>query len=112
MNTNENMNEKVKQKGKSKVKGCVLVLLIILVLLAVGGGIGWTFISKEHREAASLPLNAVDFDKLNDGTYHGMYAGGMYRWRANDSLLLKVPKGGSRLAPGPRTSFPWLNKTL
>jgi uncharacterized protein with FMN-binding domain len=31
-----------------------------------------------------LPLNAVDFGKLSDGTYHGAYEGGMYRWRANE----------------------------
>jgi len=54
------------------------------VLLAVGGGIGWSFVAKEHREAASLPLDAVDFDALDDGTYHGVYAGGMYDWRYNE----------------------------
>ena len=84
MNAKENVKEKGKQIGKSIVKGCVIVVLIILVLLAVGGGIGWSFISKEHREAASLPLNAVDFDKLNDGIYHGVYEGGLYTWRANE----------------------------
>ncbi len=73
--------ENVKQKRKGK--GCLIALIIILVILAVSGGIGWSFISKEHREAASLPLNAVDFSKLNDGSYHGAYAGGMYRWRVN-----------------------------
>ncbi len=39
---------------------------------------------KEHREARNLPLDAVDFSKLKDGTYHGVYEGGMYRWRANE----------------------------
>jgi uncharacterized protein with FMN-binding domain len=78
-------NVKGKQKGKSKVKGCAIVLLILLGILAVGGGIGWSLLAKEHREARSLPLNAVNFDKLkNDGVYHGMYEGGMYRWRANE----------------------------
>ncbi|HVP20326.1 MAG TPA: FMN-binding protein, partial [Anaerolineaceae bacterium] len=48
------------------------------------GGIGWSKLMKEHREARSLPLNAVDFSKLNDGSYHGVYAGGMYKWRANE----------------------------
>ena len=42
---------------------------------------------KEHEEARSLPLNAVDFGKLNDGTYHGAYAGGMYKWRANECAV-------------------------
>jgi uncharacterized protein with FMN-binding domain len=39
---------------------------------------------KEHREAKSLPLDAVDFGKLNDGTYQGAYEGGRYGWRANE----------------------------
>jgi len=42
---------------------------------------------KEHREARSLPLNAVDFSKLKDGTYQGAYAGGMYKWRINQCLV-------------------------
>ena len=76
--------ENVKQKGKGIVKGCVIVLMIILAVLAAGGGIGWSLLSKEHREAASLPLNAVDFDMLNDGIYHGVYEGGRYKWRRNE----------------------------
>ena len=39
---------------------------------------------KEHREARNLPLDAVDFSILKDGTYHGVYQGGMYTWRANE----------------------------
>jgi uncharacterized protein with FMN-binding domain len=77
-------NEKVKSKRKHKGRGCVIALLIILVVLAVSGGIGWSLLTQEHREARSLPLNAVDFDALSDGTYHGVYAGGMYKWRANE----------------------------
>jgi uncharacterized protein with FMN-binding domain len=76
-----------KEKRKGKGKGCLLALLIILVILAVGGGIGWSFVSQEHREAASLPLNAVDFRNLKDGTYQGVYAGGMYRWRRNECVV-------------------------
>jgi len=41
-------------------------------------------LQKEHKEAKSLPLNAVDFSKLDDGSYHGAYEGGMYKWRANE----------------------------
>ena len=74
------MTTKVKRKGK----GCLVALLIVVVILAAGGGIGWSLLSKEHHEAASLPLNAVDFHRLSDGAYHGAYAGGMYRWRANE----------------------------
>jgi uncharacterized protein with FMN-binding domain len=61
-----------------------LIALAIVAALGVAGGIGWSNLSKEHREARSLPLNAVNFSKLNDGTYHGAYAGGMYKWRANE----------------------------
>ena len=78
------MKEKENKRGKRWVKGCLITVLALLVLLAIGGGIGWSFISKEHREARSLPLNNVNFDKLNDGTYHGLYEGGMYQWRYNE----------------------------
>jgi uncharacterized protein with FMN-binding domain len=70
-------------KGEKKMYGWVIVLFVVAVL-GVAGGIGWSRLSKEHREARSLPLNAVDFSKLNDGTYHGAYEGGMYKWRANE----------------------------
>jgi uncharacterized protein with FMN-binding domain len=61
-----------------------VILLIVVAGLGIAGGIGWPKLAKEHREARSLPLNAVDFSRLNDGTYHGSYAGGMYKWRANE----------------------------
>ena len=61
-----------------------IIILIVIVVLAAAGGIGWSFLSKEHREAKSLPLNAVNFSKLNDGTYIGTYEGGMYKWRVNE----------------------------
>jgi uncharacterized protein with FMN-binding domain len=61
-----------------------LIALIVVVGLGVAGGIGWSRLMKEHAEARSLPLRAVDFSRLNDGTYHGAYAGGMYKWRANE----------------------------
>lgn len=70
-------------KGKRRMNGWIITLIIIVVL-AAAGGIGWSFLSKEHREAKSLPLNAVNFSKLNDGTYIGTYAGGMYKWRVNE----------------------------
>ena len=50
----------------------------------MGGGVTYVRLSKEHKEARSLPLNAVDFSELNDGSYHGAYEGGMYGWRANE----------------------------
>jgi len=67
-----------------KVRGCLIVLVVLVVILAIGGGIGWVFLSREHREARSLPLNRVNFSKLVDGTYHGLYEGGMYKWRRNE----------------------------
>jgi uncharacterized protein with FMN-binding domain len=84
MTAQENVKDKGKQKGKNKAKGCVIVPIILVMTAVGGGGIGWSLLSKEHREAASLPLNAVDFDRLNDGIHHGLYEGGMYRWRKNE----------------------------
>jgi len=75
--------QNVKEKKKRKGKGCLMALLIVVVLLLVSGGIGWAYVSREHREARNLPLMAVDFSQLNDGMYHGVYAGGMYQWRHN-----------------------------
>jgi uncharacterized protein with FMN-binding domain len=61
-----------------------VIALVVVAALAAAGGIGWSRLMKEHREAKSLSLNAVDFGRLNDGVYHGAYEGGMYRWRANE----------------------------
>jgi uncharacterized protein with FMN-binding domain len=61
-----------------------VIALVVVAALATAGGVGWSSLSREHKEARSLPLNAVDFSKLNDGTYQGVYEGGMYKWRANE----------------------------
>ena len=61
-----------------------IIALVVVAGLGIAGGIGWSKLSKEHQEARSLPLDAVDFGKLHDGVYRGAYAGGMYRWRANE----------------------------
>ena len=61
-----------------------VISLTVVAGLAIAGGIGWSNLSKEHRQARSLPLNAIDFGKLKDGTYRGAYEGGMYKWRANE----------------------------
>jgi len=61
-----------------------VIALIVVAALSAAGGFGWSRLLKEHKEARSLPLNAVDFSKLSDGTYHGAYEGGMYKWRANE----------------------------
>ena len=83
------MTTQGKQKGRSKLKGCAIALLIVFIILLVGGsilgGIMWSRLQKEHEEARSLPLDAVDFDKLrDDGVFHGVYEGGMYGWRLNE----------------------------
>ena len=61
-----------------------VIALVVVASLATAGGVGCSRLMKEHQEARSLPLNAVDFSKLTDGTYHGAYEGGMYKWRANE----------------------------
>ncbi len=61
-----------------------IIALTVLAGLGIAGGIGWLRLMKEHQEARNLPLAALNFSKLNDGTYHGVYAGGMYRWRKNE----------------------------
>jgi uncharacterized protein with FMN-binding domain len=61
-----------------------IIALVVVVGLTTAGGVGWSRLMKEHQEARSLPLNAVDFSRLNDGIYHGAYEGGMYKWRANE----------------------------
>jgi len=73
----------MRRKEKRKMT-CLWIALVVVAVLAAAGGFGWSRLMKEHKEARSLPLNAVDFGKLNDGTYHGAYAGGMYKWRANE----------------------------
>lgn len=73
---------RMNRKGKRKMTGWI-ILIAIIAILGTGGGIGWSFLSREHNEARNLPLNAVDFNRLKDGTYTGSYEGGMYKWRAN-----------------------------
>ena len=60
------------------------IALGVVVVLGGAGAYGWSLLMKEHKEARGLPLDAVDFSRLRDGTYHGAYAGGMYKWRANE----------------------------
>lgn len=69
-------------------------ILAGVVVLGVGitGKILWSKLQKEHLEARSLPLDKVDFSRLQDGVYEGSYAGGMYRWRAN-SVKVTVDAG-------------------
>lgn len=66
------------------MSGWVIALGAVVVVAGSAGGIGWSKLMKEHHEARNLPLNAVDFSQLKDGTYHGVYEGGMYKWRKNE----------------------------
>ena len=83
--------EKTKRKVKGKMLGWIIAITVFGVL-GVGGAIGGSFITKEYNEAKNLSLNAVDFSKLNDGTYFGEYEGGMYKWRAS-KVQVKVASG-------------------
>lgn len=56
-------------------------LLVTLGVIAAGAGGGLLFTQGERTEAKNLPIAAVDFTGLNDGTYVGEYEGGKYKWR-------------------------------
>lgn len=77
------MSRDVKRKGKRKMLGWLIPLGIVLIL-GISFAVAWPKLMKEHAEAMSLPLNAVDFSRLKDGTYTGVYEGGMYKWRASE----------------------------
>lgn len=78
-------------KGKRKMTGLIIGFIVLLVL-GVGGGIGWSYVAKEHKEARNLPLDGVNFSQLVDGVYVGEYEGGMYKWRKN-TLRVTVSGG-------------------
>ncbi len=78
---------KAKPKKKNKLKGCAIAVGVLVLVMVVSFGIFWLVSSKEREEAASLPLNAVNFARLTDGAYHGTYAGGMYGWRYNECVV-------------------------
>lgn len=58
-----------------------LVILVIVI-------IGWTILSVERYKGRNLPISAVDFSNLNNGTYIGDYAGGMLTMRANEVQVI------------------------
>lgn len=62
----------------------MLIGVIVLVVLVAGGAGGaLLFTAGERREAKNLPIRALDFKQIKNGTYVGEYEGGMYKWRAN-----------------------------
>ena len=92
-----------------------IITLCIVVILGVSGAIGWSKLNKEHKEARSLPLDAVDFNNLTDGTYQGYYEGGMYQWRENscnvvvsDGKVIKIKMTASKDPGAENTSAPIL----
>jgi uncharacterized protein with FMN-binding domain len=70
-------------KRKGKFKMVLIVIIVLVVLLAAGMGGAMLFTAKEHKEAKNLPIAAIDFKNLNDGTYIGEYEGGIKKWRTN-----------------------------
>lgn len=71
----------MKRKGKFKMVITVIVVLVVLLAAVMGGGVLYT--AGEHKEAKDLPIAAIDFKNLNDGTFIGEYEGGMKKWRTN-----------------------------
>lgn len=69
----------MKRKGKI---GMVIAILAILVVAGLGGA--FIFTSGERREGRDLPIAAIDFKSLNDGTYIGEYEGGRFKMRTNE----------------------------
>ncbi|MDF2988153.1 MAG: hypothetical protein K0R50_3663 [Eubacterium sp.] len=68
----------MKRKGKV---GMVIAVIAGVIVLGLGGAL--LFTSGERKEGKNLPIAAVDFKKLKDGTYVGEYEGGSYKMRAN-----------------------------
>lgn len=75
------MNRKaVKTKRKGKM---TMWIIALVVLLGASAGGALLFTEGERREGRNLPIQAVDFKNLKDGTYVGTYEGGKYKLRAN-----------------------------
>jgi uncharacterized protein with FMN-binding domain len=68
----------MKRKGKFRM---IIVVLVILIVVGLGGAL--VFTSGERREGKNLPIAAINFKNLNDGTYIGEYEGGKKKLRTN-----------------------------
>lgn len=60
----------------------IVLTVIGLVIVVLLGALAYT--EGERREGRNLPIGDVDFATITDGTYHGTYEGGRYKWRANE----------------------------
>jgi hypothetical protein len=45
-------------KGEKAKMNSWVIALVVVAALAAAGGVGWSRLSKEHKEARSLPLAA------------------------------------------------------
>ena len=68
-----------------KKKGIVALIIVLIVVVLIGVTVcaGCVSLSREHNEARNVPIAAINFSTLRDGTYTGEYEGGMYKWRVN-----------------------------
>lgn len=58
------------------------IVLSIVGVIAVGLSAGLLIDAPSRREIRDLPIAAVDFKRLRDGTYEGYYDGGKSKMRA------------------------------
>ena len=73
------MTKRVRRRGRAVNIVLTVIGVVIIVLL---GALAFT--EGERREGRNLPIGEVDFATISDGTYHGTYEGGRYKWRANE----------------------------
>ena len=69
-------------KKKKKKRRGLWIVLIVLGVMAAGAASGFLIDAPGRREIMELPIAAVDFRGLKDGTYAGYYDGGRSRMRA------------------------------
>ncbi|MEK3904537.1 MULTISPECIES: FMN-binding protein [unclassified Paenibacillus] len=74
----------MKKKGK---RNLLLLFFTVVLLSLIGSGAALLYTEKERREARTVEIDRVNFNKLHAGEYTGEYAGGMYKWRANKVIV-------------------------
>jgi len=52
----------------------------------------------EHEEAGNVEIRNINFMKLVDGSYLGVYEGGMYKWRENEVQVMVTSGKVSEIA--------------